>query len=96
MIRVAEAIAGDMEFARVDLYSDGKSRIRFGEITFTPGNARISRTSSSINGSAVILEGGASIASGRRLRSPMRATETHCRACDRRIEQIGNADGKLP
>ena len=39
MIRVAEAIAGDMEFARVDLYSDGKSRIRFGEITFTPGNA---------------------------------------------------------
>jgi len=39
MIRVAEAIAGDMEFARVDLYSGGKSRIRFGEITFTPGNA---------------------------------------------------------
>ena len=39
MIRVAEAIAGDMEFARVDLYSDGNSRIRFGEITFIPGNA---------------------------------------------------------
>ena len=39
MIRVAEAIACDMEFARVDLYSDGNSRIRFGEITFTPGNA---------------------------------------------------------
>ena len=78
MIRVAEAIAGDMDFARVDLYSDGKSRVRFGEITFTPGNAfRISPTSSSISGSAVILEGGASIASGRRLRSPMRATETH-------------------
>jgi hypothetical protein len=40
MIRVAEAIAKGMEFARVDLYSDGKSRIRFGEITFTPGDAR--------------------------------------------------------
>ena len=39
MIRVAEAIAADMEFARIDLYSDGKSRIIFGEITFTPGNA---------------------------------------------------------
>jgi hypothetical protein len=39
MIRVAEAIAEGMEFARVDLYSDGKSKIRFGEITFAPGNA---------------------------------------------------------
>ena len=39
MIHVAEAIANGMEFARVDLYSDGKSRIRFGEITFAPGNA---------------------------------------------------------
>jgi TupA-like ATPgrasp len=39
MIHVAEAIAEGMEFARVDLYSDGKSRIRFGEITFTPGSA---------------------------------------------------------
>jgi hypothetical protein len=39
MIRVAEAIAEGMEFARIDLYSDGKSRITFGEITFTPGNA---------------------------------------------------------
>jgi hypothetical protein len=39
MIRIAEAIAEGMEFARVDLYSDRKSRIRFGEITFTPGNA---------------------------------------------------------
>ena len=38
MIRVAEAIAGEMEFARIDLYSDGNSRIRFGEITLTPGN----------------------------------------------------------
>jgi hypothetical protein len=37
MIRVAEAIAEGMEFARVDLYSDGRSRIKFGEITFTPG-----------------------------------------------------------
>ena len=39
MTWVAETIAGDMEFARVDLYSDGISRIRFGEITFIPGNA---------------------------------------------------------
>jgi hypothetical protein len=38
MIRVAEAIAEGMEFARVDLYSDRESRINFGEITFTPGN----------------------------------------------------------
>ena len=36
---LVEAIAEGMEFARVDLYSDRKSRIRFGEITFTPGNA---------------------------------------------------------
>jgi hypothetical protein len=42
MIRVAEAIARGMEFARVDLYSDRKSRIRFGEITLTPGDARLS------------------------------------------------------
>ena len=28
-----------MEFARVDLYSDRKSKIKFGEITFTPSNA---------------------------------------------------------
>ena len=41
MIRVAEAIAAEMEFARVDLYSDGNSRIRFGEITFTPGNGTL-------------------------------------------------------
>ena len=38
MIRAAEAIAGKMDFARIDLYSDGISRIRFGEITCTPGN----------------------------------------------------------
>jgi hypothetical protein len=40
MIRVAEVIAEGMDFARVDLYSDGKSRIRFGEITFAPGDGR--------------------------------------------------------
>jgi hypothetical protein len=39
MMHVAEAIAKGLEFARVDLYSDGKSKIRFGEITFSPGNA---------------------------------------------------------
>ena len=38
MIRAAETIAGEMEFARIDLYSDGNSTIRFGEITLTPGN----------------------------------------------------------
>ncbi len=44
MIHVAEAIAKGMEFARVDLYSDCKSRIKFGEITLSPG-AAISRFS---------------------------------------------------
>jgi hypothetical protein len=44
MIRVAEVIAEGMEFARVDLYSDCKSRIKFGEITLAPG-AAISRFS---------------------------------------------------
>jgi TupA-like ATPgrasp len=39
MIRVAETLAAGFAFARVDLYSDGKSRILFGEITFTPGDA---------------------------------------------------------
>jgi TupA-like ATPgrasp len=39
MIRVAETIANGMDFARIDLYSDGKRNIKFGEITFTPGNA---------------------------------------------------------
>jgi hypothetical protein len=39
MIRVAETIAGEMEFARVDLYSDMNAKIKFGEITFAPGNA---------------------------------------------------------
>jgi hypothetical protein len=39
MIRVADAVAEEMEFARVDLYSDANTRIKFGEITFVPGNA---------------------------------------------------------
>jgi hypothetical protein len=39
MIRVAEAIAEGMDFVRVDLYSDRDSGMRFGEITFSPGNA---------------------------------------------------------
>jgi len=39
MIHVAETIANGLDFARIDLYSDGKSNIKFGEITFTPGNA---------------------------------------------------------
>jgi hypothetical protein len=40
MIHVAETIAEGMDFVRVDLYSDRESRIRFGEITFAPGDAR--------------------------------------------------------
>jgi hypothetical protein len=39
VIRIAEAIAGEMDFARIDLYTDGNSRIKFGEITHAPGNA---------------------------------------------------------
>jgi len=39
MIRVAEAVAGAMDFVRIDLYSDGNSKIFVGEITFFPGNA---------------------------------------------------------
>jgi TupA-like ATPgrasp len=41
MIRVAEAIAAGMEFVRIDLYTDGNSRMKFGEITFTPGDASL-------------------------------------------------------
>ena len=39
LIGVAETIAAGLEFARIDLYTDGKRVIKFGEITFTPGNA---------------------------------------------------------
>jgi len=39
MVRVAEAIAAGLEFARIDLYSDCKRIVKFGEITLTPGNA---------------------------------------------------------
>ena len=63
MIRVTKAVTGDMEFARVDLYSDGKSRIRN---TARPhlrrGMQRISRISGSTSGSAVILTTAGSIA----------------------------------
>jgi hypothetical protein len=41
MVRVAEMIARDMEFIRVDLYSDGNSKIKFGEITSFPGNGTL-------------------------------------------------------
>jgi TupA-like ATPgrasp len=41
MVRVAETIANGMDFARIDLYSDGKRNIKFGEITFIPGDAFI-------------------------------------------------------
>jgi TupA-like ATPgrasp len=48
MIAIAETITRPMQFARIDLYSDGKRNIKFGEITFTPGNAlsRYTRRSS--------------------------------------------------
>ena len=39
MVRVAETIAAGLEFARIDLYSDCKRVVKFGEITFTPGNS---------------------------------------------------------
>ncbi len=39
MIEAAERIATGLDFARIDLYSDRKNVIKFGEITFTPGNA---------------------------------------------------------
>jgi hypothetical protein len=39
IIRVAEEISKDFDFARVDLNSDGRHIIKFGEITFTPNNA---------------------------------------------------------
>lgn len=39
MVRIAETIAAGLEFARVDLYSDCKRVVKFGEITFTPGNS---------------------------------------------------------
>jgi hypothetical protein len=39
LIAVAEAIAKDLEFARVDLYTDEKHTIKFGEVTFVPSNA---------------------------------------------------------
>jgi hypothetical protein len=77
MIRVAEAIAGDMEFARVDLYTDGSSRIKFGEITFTPGNAaHFSDFEFDQWFGGYFGKGGGSITFGRRLRSPIPATET--------------------
>ncbi len=39
MIQAAEAIATGIDFARIDLYSDRKNVIKFGEITLTPNNA---------------------------------------------------------
>ncbi len=39
VIQAAETIATGLDFARIDLYSDRKSVIKFGEITLTPNNA---------------------------------------------------------
>jgi hypothetical protein len=39
MVQVAEDIAADLAFARIDFYSDGERDLKFSEITFTPGNA---------------------------------------------------------
>lgn len=41
MVRIAEIVARDMEFVRIDLYSDGNSRIKFSEITSFPGNGTL-------------------------------------------------------
>jgi len=40
IVEAAERVADGLSFARIDLYSDGIEDIRFGEVTFTPGNAR--------------------------------------------------------
>jgi hypothetical protein len=39
MLRIAQAIADGTDFARIDLYTDEVSQLKFGEITFTPGDA---------------------------------------------------------
>lgn len=39
IVHAAETIAAGLDFARIDLYSDRKNIIKFGEITFTPNNA---------------------------------------------------------
>jgi hypothetical protein len=39
IIRVAEVISRGFDFVRIDVVSDGRRSIRFGEITFTPTNA---------------------------------------------------------
>jgi hypothetical protein len=41
LIETAERLAQGLDFVRVDLYSDGVSRIRFGELTLTPNNANV-------------------------------------------------------
>jgi hypothetical protein len=40
MIRIAEALAGELDFMRVDLYNIG-GRIYVGELTCYPGGGRI-------------------------------------------------------
>jgi hypothetical protein len=39
IIRVVELISRDFDFVRIDIVSDGRQSIRFGEFTFTPNNA---------------------------------------------------------
>lgn len=40
MIEVAEALAGDLDFVRVDLYAPNDERVVFGELTFAPASGR--------------------------------------------------------
>ena len=40
MLALASKISKAFDFVRVDFYSDGKDTIVFGELTFTPGDAR--------------------------------------------------------
>ncbi len=37
MIEIAERLAFDPDFVRVDLYSPDDQSVRFGELTFAPG-----------------------------------------------------------
>ena len=38
MMEVSEKLSKEFKFVRVDLYQQGKDKIKFGEMTFTPGN----------------------------------------------------------
>ena len=37
-MELSEKLSKEFKFVRVDLYQQGKDKIKFGEMTFTPGN----------------------------------------------------------